>query len=808
MPLVFRSDFGDASRGLRRDITITVSAVLCLGLGLGAATAIFSAVKAALIEPLPLAEPDRLVTMFRTVPTANTWPLSAPNYLDLARTTRQLAGLAAVTPMRRLVALPDEALQLTGYRVTGNFFPMLGARAAVGRLLTAADDEPGAAPVLLLGYETWRDKFGSDRRIVGRTLTVDGAPRVVVGVLQPRFRLPHGGTMIQGDAWEPMRFTEQELQFRQSNFLMTMGRLGPGASLASAEAELRGLFSGILEAHPELAGNQVRLVPLQAEGARGVRVPLLLLLGAVGFVLLIAATNVASLLLARGVQRRREMAVRTALGGSRWDVMRPVIAESLLLTAAGAALGLLLAWLGVRTIGALATRSLPQLAGLRMDLPLVGFAIGLALVVALVCAGVPAWRAASVAPQDALRSGLGGGRGRAHHRALHALVVASVALSLVLLLGAGLVLRGFSTLVRQDPGFDPAPILSLEATIAPRNYPDGSAEQRFLEPALAAIRQVPGVAAVGSINLALYREWGWNFGVRYEGHEDEQNSQLPLLEMRMVTPDFFRVTRQRLVSGRLLTDEDAARDSVASVVVLNEAAARRDFPNGDAVGKRFYAGNGFSTIVGVVSDIRNSGPFEDARPEVYLGMRWAGRGNARYPIVVRAAAGVDPVSLAGPVTAAIRGVDKGAAVGRVMTMNEQIAASVARPKFFLLLLGSFAVVAVALAVAGLYGVMSYSVAQRTREIGIRGALGSSAGRTVGLVARQGLLLTALGLGMGLLGGAALTRFLTSLLYGVSPVDLSTWLLATAALAAAAAVATLVPAARAARVDPLIAIREE
>ena len=811
MSLFSWSDLREAARGLTRTPAVTIAAVLCLGLGLGATTAIFSAVNVALLEPLPLRDPGRLVSVFRTAPQANTWPFSAPNYLDLARGTRQLEGIAAVGWASGLLTLPDRAVSVTGYRVTGNFFPLLGARAQAGRLLTASDDERDATPVLVLSDALWRREFGADPAVIGRTLTLDGTGRTVVGILPPRFQVPHGGFMLtEGDYWAPMRFTQGELAGRFSNWLMTMGRLAPGATIASAGAELHGLFDGLIQTFPSLNGEQVRVVPMAEDETASVRTPLLLMLGAVGFVLLIAATNVASLLLARGVQRRRDTAIRTALGGGRWAVMRPVLAESALLTGGGVVLGLLLAWLGTRTIGRMAAASLPQVAGLGINLTLIGFAVGLSVVVALVCGGVPAWRSSRVPPADALRGGRSAGTGQAQHRALHTLVVAAVALSLVLLIGAGLVLKGFASLIGRDPGFDPAAVLTMQVTISPDAYQGRASRLRFLDPALAAVQAVPGVAAAGSISMLPYRSWGTNFNVRYVGQPEDNLTQRPLLESRLASPGFFQVTRQRLLAGRLLTAEDAAKPGALAVAVVNEATVRRDFPGqtpAQAIGARFYQGDSTETIVGVVSDIRDAGPVRAPVPEAYFPYNQDGGNDATFNVVVRAAGG-DPNDLARGVTAAIRGVDKGAAVSAVMPMSEVIASSVGRPRFYLSLLAAFAVVALALAVAGLYGVMSYAVAQRTREIGIRGALGASAARTVALVARQGLGLVGLGAVLGMAGAAALTRLLTSLLYGVSPADLTTWLLATTSLVAAGALATLIPARRAAAVDPLIAIREE
>jgi predicted permease len=797
-----------AVRGLRRAPLVSGSAILCIGLGIGATAAISSAISRALLQPLPFRSPERLVTVYRTTPHFDTGPFSPANYADLARETRQLEALAAITPTTGLLQLPDEAAQVSVKRVTGNLFPMLGLRALHGRLLTAADDQPDAPQAMVIGEELWRERLGGDPALVGTPVRLDGQSYAVVGIAPRELGIPHGAQVIRSQVWVPMRFSPNELSQRRNNYLSALGRLAPGATVQSAHAELVRLFDGVVAANPQLRGEQVRALSLAGEGVRTVRKPLLLLFGAVGMVLLIAATNVASLLLARAVQRRRELAVRSALGGSRRQLMRPLLSESLVMTALGLVLGLALAWAGVRTIGSLAAARLPQLVGLSVDARVVAFAITLAGVVALVCGGLPAWRSAAVDPQDALRDGRGGGTSRAHHRVLRALVVAEVALSLVLLLGAGLVLKGFAQLMSKDPGFDPEPILTMQATISPERYPDGSSVERFLEPALQKIREIPGVDAAASISLIPYDNWGWNFNIRYEGQPGDDPTRLPITENRVATPEFFQVTKQRLIAGRLIGPEDDGRPGSPSVVVVNQALVRRDFQDKDPIGRRFHRGDTtFSTIVGVVSDIRNFGPVEDPRPEVYRPYRQAGLGSSNFAIMVRARRG-EPTALTAAVRAAVRSVDQQVAITEVRTMPQVMAQSTGRARFYLTLLGVFAGVAVVLAVSGIYGVLSYAVAQRTREFGIRSALGSTPGTTLALVAREGFTLIAFGVAIGLVGGIAMTRLLGAMLYGVSPLDRPTWAATTAILVVVGLAATILPAIRATRADPLLAIRSD
>ncbi len=809
MSLFSMSDLRDAARGLWRTPTISISAILCLGLGLGATTAISSAIDRAMLQAPPFGAPDRLVTVYRTTPQFNTGPFSAPNYVDLARQSKQLSALAAVSYATSLLTLPGDATRINVLQVTGNLFPMLGVRAQYGRLLTPGDDARDQNKVAVLSDELWHQRFGGDPAIVGHTIQVDGDKVTVVGIAPREFRIPRGGQVLRAELWTPLRFSDRQLGQRRSNFLPTLARLAPGATVASAQAEMNRLFAGLVATYADLRGEGIHVVPMMTDANAGIRTPLLLVFGAVFMVLLIAATDVASLLLARGVHRRRETAIRTALGGNRWAVMRPVLLESMLLATAGVVLGLVLAWLGVRTIGTLAAQRLPQLAGLRVDLRVIAFALALALIVAVACGAVPAWRSTGVDPQEALRDGRGGGMGRGQHRALGALVVAEVGLSLILMVGAGLVLKGFSKLVQNDPGFDPAPVLTFEATVSPQIYPGNTAAvTRFVDPALTAIAQLPGIAGAAAIQLIPYDSWGWNSNMRYEGQSNDNPTQLPLVENRIITPGFFGVTRQRLISGRLLRESDDERTASPFVVVVNQALVKRDFHGRDPIGARFYTGDTtFGTIVGVVSDIRNVGPFAPPAAEMYATYRQSGNGFASFPIMVRVRNG-DPMSVLPAIRSAVRRIDPAAAITRVNTMNDVIALSVGRPRFYLTLLATFAVVAVLLAVAGLYGVMSYAVAQRTRELGIRNALGSSGSRILRLVARQGMTLVAGGVILGLVGAAALTRLLSGLLYGVSPLDPVTWIAACVLLIAAGLIATIIPSIRATRVDPLTAMRRE
>jgi predicted permease len=476
-------------------------------LGIGATTAIASAIDRALVQALPFTESDRLVSVYRTSPQAQDWPFSAPKYVDLARGVRQLSGLAALGYSTRLLARPEGGVEVRTIRVTGNTFPLLGVKPLYGRLINPADDSGRQNPVVVLGESFWRTRFAGDPAVVGQSVRLDGVPHEIIGVLPVGFHIPHGLGDVRGDLWVPIRFTKDELDHRGHNFLNLFGRLAPGATVASATADLRALVDAMVDLHPELRGESARATPLQADSVSTIRTPLLLVFAAVCLVLLIACANVGSLLLARGVHRQRELAVRTALGGTRWAIMRPAIAEGIVVASVGGLLGVGLAWLGVRGISTLAGTQLPQLIGVAVDPRIIAFAVILSGVVAILCSVMPALYSASLDPQNALRGGRGGGASVAQHRLLGGLVAAEVALSFVLLIGAGLVLRGFEALLHRNPGFDVDKLLTVTATISPDRYTDSATVPRFLDPAIQAIERIPGVEAAGAISLLPYREW-------------------------------------------------------------------------------------------------------------------------------------------------------------------------------------------------------------------------------------------------------------------------------------------------------------
>ncbi len=796
-----------AFRSLARTPVVSTAAVISLALGLGATTAVFSAVSAALLDGMPFAEPDRLVSVFRTTPHFRNGPFAPANFLDLREQSETLESLGAVGYGTALLKRSERTYQVSARDISPYLFATLGVAPIYGRLLQAEDESANSPPVALLSYELFRSRFGADPSIVGRTIVLDGEARTVVGVLPADFRIPHRTQYLQSDVWLPLRFSPEQSEVRQSNYLLLLGRLADGRSVAEAETELVGLMAGIAEIYPGVRGESVRVGSMRAESTGPIRGPLLMLLGAVALVLLIATANVASLMLARGAQRRHEIALRTALGATRRSIVRTVLMESSVLAAVGVAFAFAVAWVGVRLIGSLGAQLYPQLHGLGLDGRVFGFAIVATALVAVLSGVLPGWRISSADPQDALRTGSSrSGMSRSQNRFLKGIVVAELAASAVLLIGAGLLISAFLGVLERSPGFETESLLTMEVNISPDRYEDVSVDEGFAKPALDAIRNLPGVLEAGTTTLIPYTGWGNNFNIRYEGVTGD-DTQLPLTESRVVSPGYFAALGVTLVDGRLFTDQEAQGDELPTLVVVNQALVRRDFPDGSAVGGRFHTSDTtFAEIIGVVSDTRNFGPIEDPHPQVYWNFMGSGMRATRLPLVVRVTG--TPEAHATAIETALRSVDPDVAVTAVRSMDAVISDSVRRQRFFMILLGSFAAVALALTITGLYGVISYAVAQRTRELGIRAALGSTRGQTLGLVMRDALLLAAIGLAIGAVSGFGLTRLLEGMLYGVSPLSPSVWAAALASLLATAAVASSVPAFRAARVDPLEAIRYE
>jgi putative ABC transport system permease protein len=799
------AELRQATRALARTPTLFAACLFCLALGIGSTAAVFSVVDRALLKALPFEDPDRLVSIFRSSGgLAGRNPQSVPNVIDL-REDPTLDKLEAAGTISKLVELGDRAEPAMAMRTTGTTFTTLRVLPALGRLLTAEDDAIGAPNVVVLSHEFWVNRMGGSPAVVGTSLRLDGELHEIVGVLPPGFRIPHGTQTMERELWVPARFTDQEKTQRSSNFLRTFARLAPGRSIAEAQASIDARYAAIVEQFPDLRGTVIVLQPMAAESQVGVRTQLSLMLAAAIAVLAIAVINVSSLLLARGIRRQSELAVRSALGATRWQVMRPLFAECAVIAIGGTITGLGLAAFAVKLIGSLAAPFIPQIQGAAIDARTIAAAIVLAVVASTLGALAPALRAANAEPATALRGGRGAGR-RGQHRTLAALVVAEGALALALLISAGLVLKGFMRLANHDPGMDVESALTMHVRVSPSDYQNQPPGIAFLEPALDATRAVPGVVAAGAVSQLMYAEWGWNSFIRYDGMENVPMYERPLVEMRNVSVGFYEATGQRLISGRLFDARDDASATPRRVVV-NQALVDRDFPNRDPLGQRLYLGDEASEIIGVVSDIRNFGPFTPTRPEAAWVFAQRHPTAVGFWLIIRTDSD-NPAAVAGAVETAIRGINPRAAVSRVNPMRTVMAESLGRPRFLFALFGTLGMVALLLALAGLFGMLSYTVEQQRREYGVRSALGAPPARLMQDVVRGGAVLLGVSGVIGLVIAALVTRALESVIYGVNPRDLAVWFGAILAMAIAGVAATVGPARRAGSTEPMVAMRGE
>ena len=798
-------DARHALRQLRAAPGFTAVALLTLALGIGANTAIFSVVRGVVLRPLPYAEPERVVRVFETTRAGERSAVSPTNFADWRDQARSFAGLAAITGGdATLTRAGAEPLVVEQQWATAELFAVLGTRPIVGRVFAPGDDRVGAPRIAVLGEGLWRRAFGADPGVVGRTVTIDGEPYDVVGVV------PAGaGFPVQGELWTPLELDPAELPtMRGAHYLRVVGRLAPGATVESAAAEMRAIGARLAQQYPRWNEGEGADVAGARDAMVGeVRTPLLVLLAAVGLVLLVACANVANLLLARGVGRAGEMAVRAALGAGRGRLARQLLTESAVLALLGGLLGTAVAVGLTRLFVRYAPTDLPRLAEVRVDGTVLAVAL-LTVVVVGALAGVgPALQSGRVGLDRALREGGRGGVGRGGLRVVDGIAAAEMALAVMLLVGAGLLVRSFDRLRQVDPGFVPEQALSFTVTLPEATYESPDRQRRFAEALVARVGALPGARSAGATFLLPLA--GGYYGLSVETLDDQPVTiePQPSAQIRTATPGFFAAMGIRLVQGRGITAADRA--GAPPVVVVNETAARRLFPDGRAIGRRITLGTKRDgvpfggEIVGIVGDVRQRGLDADALPEVYASHdQWPFRDLA---VVVRAAG--DPAALASGVRAIVRDLDPNLPVSTLATLEEVVGASVARPRFYMLLLGGFAAAALLLAAIGVYGVISYAVGRRTREIGVRLALGATSGRVLREVVGRGLALATIGLVVGGAGALVVTRLLRSLLFGVGATDPVAFAGAALLLVAVAVGAAIVPARRAARVSPIAAMRE-
>ena len=794
-------DIRYALRSLHRHRVFALTAILTLGLGIGANTAIFSAVNGVLLRPLPYPDPDRILTIWGHHPAIGRETASLPDFLDW-RKARSFSGMAAWANAAFTVTGTGEPEVVSGALVTPNYFRVLGAPIPLGR--DFRDDEArGAARVVVLSQGYWQRAYGGRPDVVGSQITLGGVPYTVVGAGARGLALP-----AEVDIWAPFQ-TDTTLG-RRNDFLQVNGRLAPGATAETAQVELATIARRLEAEYPASnAGWGVELIGLHERIVGEIRPALLVFLGAVALVLLIACANVANLMLVRVAARERELTIRAALGASRRRLVRQLLTESVLLALAGGVLGLGLAVWGVSALRALDPGTLPRLDEVRLDARALAFALVLSVGTGLLFGVVPAVRARRFDLRGGLAEGgraLSGARSAARTR--YALVLAEVALASVLLVGAALLLRSFVGLTRVDPGISVDGILTARVTLPRFRYDDPARQVAFADALLDRARALPGVASAALGSAAPVDDAVPYWAIALAGVEQPPPDVVQDAVVYRASPEYFHTFGLPLIRGRLF--EAADRADRTPVAIVSQGLAQRYWPGRDPVGSRITFGDptdsatSWMTVVGVVGDVRQDGAVSPAYPQIYVPFAQL----SNRSVVVALRTGRNPLALAAPLKRALAGVDPGLALSQVTTMEQRVAGTLARPRVNALLLAGFAATALVLAALGIYGVIAYSVVQRTRELGIRVALGASADAVLGMVMRQGLTPVMIGLGVGLGVAAVGSRVLRSLLYGVTATDLATYGAVAAFLTVVASAASYVPARRAARSDPVLALRAE
>lgn len=803
----------DARYGIRtlaRTPAFTMAAVVALALGIGANAAIFSVVDAVILRPLPYENPDRLTVILHD----GDGPVSPANFVDWRDQSRSFESMGAAEYWTPNMTGVDEPEKLRALHVTPSIFPMMGAAPLIGRTFLAEEGESGAEHEVVLGYSLWQRRFGGDPRIVGESITLDGARYTVVGVMPRDFKFaPFWAT--KAELWAPL--VVDAAKGREASSLRIFARLAPGVSIRQAQAEMATVTARLEREYPG-TNRDITVQSLKEKVVGDIRPALLVELGAVSFVLLIACANVAHMLLARAAARRKELALRTALGASRARVMRQLLIESLLLSLLGGGAGLLLALAGIRALVTLAPAGIPRIETIGLDARALLFLLTISLLAGVGFGLVPALRASATDLNDALKEGgRGSTEGIRRNRFRSVLMASEFALALMLLVGAGLMIRSFIALRAIDPGFDPHNLLTMVVPVAGSREAAPERRAIFYEELLQRVRSIPGVVSASAINhLPLAGdEWGRTF--RVEGRPMEHRGDAPAATYRVIFPGYFRTMDIPLLRGRDVAESDDL--DAPAVVVVNEFLASRYWPGEDPIGKRITLDDperdsvSWLTVVGVVKNAVRSEWAASEHEEIYLPflqnrsyLEGSGAHVAYQTLVVRTSG--EASALAPAVRNAVWSLDSNLPVSEVQTMDAVVARSTAQPRFNLLLLATFAAVALVLAAVGIYGVMSYSVSRRTHEIGLRMALGAQPGDVLRVVVGQAMALATIGACVGLVGALALGRFMSSFLYGVQPSDPLTFLAMSAILGAVALAASYIPARRATRIDPLHALRHE
>ena len=799
-------------RGLLKHPGFTAIVVLTLALGIGASTAIFSVVDSVLLRRLPYPNADRIIAIQELNRAGKRGQVTSANFLDWRAQNTVFQHLAAIKTTTANLALSDHAERINLAQTNANFFDVFGVGPQYGRLFIQQDEQAGHAPVVIVSDALWRRRFGSDPSLVGKPITLDGNNYTVIGIAPPGFQYPD-----KTELWLPPLQLVPELfpgqdvtQNRRMGYLAAVALLKPGVSLRQAAGEMETITARLRQQYPDTNNNRFnRVVSLHEHLVGDTNKLLWLLLGAVTFVLLIGCANVANLLLASGAARQREMAIRAALGASRWRVIRQLFTESTILALAGGAVGLLIAYWGLAAITKLLPADFPRLNEIHIDLRILGFTFAASVLTGILFGLAPALQFSRADVQESMKEG---GRGTAgslrHSRLRQALIVSEVALSVVLLVGAGLLFRSFMRLQSVNTGFVAEQVLTAKLTPAGQSYVQQGDFAKFYNQVLEKVSAVPGVQAAGLINT-LPLEKGPTLAFRVEGRPITTPDKWPPANYRVVSPDYFRAMGIPVLQGRAFTDRDG--ENAPRTIIANQQLVHEIFPDENPIGKRVTFGRTdenqqpiWFEIVGVVANVRSLELREEPTAELYFSALqdfWPG-----MSLVVRSS--VEPSSLSGSVRQVVNEVDKSVPVSDVKTMDHIVSESITQPRFNLFLLALFSTVAMLLSAAGIYGVTAYTVTQRTHELGIRIALGAQVSDVLKMILGQGMAVIGVGLVIGLASAFALMRLLRSLLFGVGENDPLTFAAITLVLLLVALAACYIPARRATKVDPLEALRYE
>jgi putative ABC transport system permease protein len=789
----------------------TVIAVLALALGIGANTFIFSVVNALLLRPLPFPKSEQITSILARDPeTGNLYSsYSFPNFEDIRNENQSFDQVAALYMSTEFLRSGDEPERLRGVFVSADLFPLLGVSPHVGRTFTRDEEKADGSHLVVLSYDLWQRRFNGNPGIINQNLIIGSHPTTVLGVMPQGFKFPVGARQV--DFWMPLTssISAPGRAARGAVYLALFGRLKPNLSLAQAQVEMNTIANRLATQYPNVnTGLNIALVPSHERLVGNTRPALLVLLGAVALVLLIACANVANLLLARAATRQKEIAIRAAIGATRWRVIRQLLTESFLLSLMGGIAGVLLAIWAIELLVSAQPANLPRLTEIELDRYVLLYTVGLTTLTGFIFGLAPALQASRSDLNESLKDGMretSGGLRRNRTRSV--LVISEIALSLILLVGATLLFESLRRLLDVPPGFNPDGVLTADVSVSDTKYPEPERRATFFQEVLERTAALPGVASVGAVYPLPLGGSFESYTFDIAGRPPFQPGQQPSADRRVISPDYFRVMGIALRKGRAFGVQDSGKS--LPVTIINETFARRFFPGEEPIGKTLIPGEGRQPvtreIVGIVGDIRHAGLDVDPSPEYYIPYQ---QSSVDHLTVVLRSNGENPMSFSQSLRGVVKAIDREQPIYNIRPLSQLLDDSLAPRRFNMNLLGGFALLALALASIGIYGVMSYSVAQRTREIGVRIALGARSRDVLKLVLSQALLLTAAGLGLGIVGALALTRFLGTLLYGVKPTDLTTFIAVALVLGIVALVACFIPARQATKVDPLVALRYE